>query len=175
MTACAAVIAIGATVGIVSARGGDSPSLPTGPALLIDLNQRIASDPNRAKAIGELSILDDNVYAIARNDPVDVDLLAGSGAMRCLSVSGDGYPSSASCFDVGRAAVEGSYQVVIPLDSSLPTLVVGVAPTSRPRVAVTAGGARSDAERRDGVFLASLNRNAIPSDPSEVTVEYSSQ
>jgi hypothetical protein len=116
-----------AALGASAARGDDSPNPPRGDALVADINSQIGADPNKSQDIGQVSRIRKGVFAFGAGDPVDVDLLAGKGGVRCLAVSGEAYPSSVGCFLMKDAAKDGSYQVVMPLGDA-PVLVVGYAP-----------------------------------------------
>lgn len=158
----AGVAILGAMIGgVVAARGSDTPELPRGDALLADVNSGIASDPGKADAIGQLTRVKQGIFAGSQGDLVDVDLLAGKGGIRCLSISGDAYSSSVGCFDQKDAAKSGSYQVVIPVRSDAPTLVVGFAPSGKSRVTANAGGLEARAVVRGQVFVATLEAGAL--------------
>jgi len=168
---------VGITIGgVAAATGGDSPQPPTGDELLAAVNDRVASDPVRSEGIGELKRVQRDIFATARGDRANVDLLAGKGSIRCVSVSGDAYGSAVACFDMKVAAKDGSYQVVIPEASDASPLVIGFAPSGTSQVAVRAGGATEVAGVvRGQVFLATLEQGALGDNNSApVIVRYGS-
>lgn len=163
-----------AVVGVNAAVGGDTPKPPQGDELLADINREIAADPNKSQDIGRLTQLKKGVFATNAGDPVDVDLLAGKGGVRCLTVAGDAYSSSVSCFQVKEAAKSGSYQVVIPLGDA-PILVVGYAPNGKENVAVSAGNANAPSTKHENIFIASLPPGALgPDNAAKVNVAFGS-
>jgi hypothetical protein len=169
----AGVAIVGAAIGgVVAARGGDTPPLPTGDSLLADVNQRIAGDPGKSAVIGQLTRVGKGVFAASKGDRVDVDLLAGKGGFRCMSVWGDGYSSSVSCFELKDIATKGSYQAVIPLDSRAPVLVVGYAPDGTSRAQVSAAESEAQAVLRGQVFVATLDPGALGVSNKPVRVTY---
>jgi hypothetical protein len=171
--ACVALIGV-AVLGVNAAVGGDTPELPQGDDLLADINREIAGDENKSQDIGRLTLLKKGVFATTAGNPVDVDLLAGKAGVRCLSVSGDAYPSSVSCFQIKEAARNGSYQVVMPLGDA-PIVVVGYAPNGNEDVAVNAGKANAAIAKHDNVFLASLPPGALgPDNAVKVNVVFGS-
>ena len=156
-----AVILITAIGGAVAARGGGEPAIPTGDALIDEVNKGIADDPAKMDALGELRPIQKGVFRRSQGQVVDVDLLAGKGGIRCLSVSGDQYSSSISCFDQKVAAKSGSYQVVIPLIDGAPAVVVGVAPNGKSRVQATAAGLQTQGVMRGQLFVTNLEPGAL--------------
>lgn len=155
------VILIAAMGGVVAARGGDEPSIPRGDALIDEVNKGIAADPGKMEALGQLRPVQKGVFHRSQGQLVDVDLLAGKGGIRCLSVSGDLYSSSISCFDQRDAAKSGSYQVVIPLLDNAPVVVVGVAPNGKSRVQATAAGTQARGVMRGQMFVTNLEPGAL--------------
>jgi hypothetical protein len=168
------VAVVVAALGTSAALGDDPPNPPRGDALVADINSQIGADPNKSQDIGQVSRIRKGVFAFGAGDPVDVDLLAGKGGVRCLAVSGEAYPSSVGCFLMKDAAKDGSYQVVMPLGDA-PVLVVGYAPNGKSRVEAKTGPATGQGVVRDQVFMATLAPGALGHDnAAKVTVVYGS-
>lgn len=174
----AALIAVTgiAIVSVATATGGDTPQPPQGDALIDDINAGIAADPSKTADIGQVTRVKKGLFSTSAGDPVNVDLLAGKGDVRCLAVSGDMYSSSVGCFRQKYAAKDGSYQVVIPLIDSASPLVVGYAPNGKSRVKAAASGSSVEGAVRDHVFMTTLPPGILgENNAAQVTVEYQSQ
>ena len=112
-------------------------------------------------------------FAVRRGDPVNVDLLPGDDAQRCLAISGDPYLSSTLCEPPTSESTRGVYTVMSPVDGDAPPLVIGLLPEGRTRAVVTAGGFGALGESRETVFMVVLMRNALgPAGDQPVEVEF---
>lgn len=164
--ATVAALAAGAAIARAAVATGEDPpsSPPRGEAFLADINAAIAADPNKSEGIGQVTREAKGVFASTAGDPVDVDLLAGKGNFRCVSVSGVGYSSSVSCFDINDAAKDGSYQLVLPESSDASPLVIGFMPSGKSRATVSAGGVAAQSIVHGRLFMGSLPAGALGAD-----------
>jgi hypothetical protein len=92
-------------------------------------------------------------YSVEDGDPVDVVLTDANDGGRCLTVSGGGYKTVASCFGVEFGEENGN-QVLLSADDE-PTLVVGFMPAAATRATVDVEPPVR-AETRGRWFLATL-------------------
>ena len=112
-------------------------------------------------------------FAVHRGDPVNVDLLPGNDAQRCLAISGDPYLSSTLCEPPTSESSRGVYTVVSSVEGDAPPLVIGLLPEGRSRAVVTAGGFGALGESRETVFMVVLARNALgPAGDEPLKVEF---
>jgi hypothetical protein len=99
-------------------------------------------------------------YSVEDGDLVDVVLTDENDGGRCLTVSGGGYRTVASCFGVEHAEANGNY-VLMTADSK-PTVVVGFMPASATQATVDVEPP-VQAETRGRWFLATLTAEQLAS------------
>ena len=131
-----------------------------------DTSGESTSDPVRPQG---------RLFAVSRGDPVNVDLLRGENAGRCIAISGDPYLSLSLCDPLTSGASRGAYAVASPVEgrSDAPSLVIGFLPTGKSRAVVTAGELGTIGESRETVFVAVLAPGALgPEGDEPVEVEY---
>ena len=104
---------------------------------------------------------------------MNVDVLLGDNAQRCLAISGDPYLSSTLCEPPPSESSRGVHTVVSPVEGDAPPLVIGLLPEGRSRAVVTAGEFGALGESRGPVFMVVLARNALgPAGDEPVKVEF---
>ena len=112
-------------------------------------------------------------FAVSRGDPVNVAVLPGDAAQRCLAISGQPYLSSTVCEPAPSESSRGVYTVVFPIEGNAPPIVIGLLPQGRSRAVVTAGGVGALGESREMAFMVVLPHNALgPAGDEPVKVEF---
>jgi len=152
-----AVLAAGSGVALTAITGdGSSGPGSSNVDILAQANGHIAQSADLSAHIGTLTRTQSGVFSIANHDPVNVDLMAGNGPLRCLGVTGDIYSAQVSCFNLTQADQTGSYIVAVPTSNDAPFVVVGWAPSSATHAIVTSGSTHVAAKFRGHAFLATV-------------------
>ena len=102
------------------------------------------------------------MFAENRGDPVNIDLSPGKNDERCIAISGGTYLSLSFCEPLPPDPSHGPY-TVMPSESGDPTLVVGLLPRGKDRVAVTVGNSGTIGVSHKTVFMAVLTPDAFGS------------